>query len=162
VQSQRILCILGATWLGHGRASELMLTFILAFSGLILFFLPNGVWLSQLTIDIAWAGYGNFVSYPFLTAAAIKGLGLYMNIVGAPMSRAVRFVGAFLAGFLWAWYCAKFALLGAPGPNGVPLDLNVAQIIAISTAFTGVLFSIRVMAMAMANLPVPGALGRLR
>lgn len=152
-----LLKLLGASWLGHGRASELALALVLGLSGTLLFITPQGVWLSQLTLDIAYAGYGNYVAYPPLLTAAIKISGLVLNVRGYVLSQPVRFLGAFLAWFLWAWFCIKFFLLtGHQTPT-----LGLAQAIALSCAIVGVLFSTRIMFMAAAGLPVPGSPGRL-
>jgi len=141
--------ILAAPWLGHGRAVECFLTCVAAMQGLILLFDTTAAYDSKATVDLAWWGYGQWLALPFLVKATLSGSGLIFNIHGLPYSRALRFSGAFVGCMIWTWYAAKLLLLGAPAAMGTPFCIMSA------------LFSMRIMGLALAGLPRPGAPGAM-
>ena len=85
---------------------------------------------------------------PFLVKAMLTGTGLVRNVRAAPHSRPLRFAGALVGAMIWSWLAAN---LGATGPFGA-LGFSVCVVFTY--------LSIRIMAMALAGLAVPGAPGR--
>lgn len=141
--------ILGGPWLGHGRMVELVLSFICLIYGLVLIFDTSASFDSQATRDLAWLGYGNLVGIPFLIKASFSGYGLIANINAWKFSRFSRIIGAFVGSYIWIWILTKFISIGVPFTFGS------------ICAFTFFLCSGRIIGMALANLPVPGAPGIL-
>lgn len=145
----KIAILLAAPWLGHGRAVEAYLTIVAGVYGALLLFVPDGAFNSQITADIAWLGYGYYLAIPLLGKAALNGAGLIGNIRGNPGSRSLRFVGAMLGTTIWLFLAAKFFLVGAAATAG------------FSFCLVAILFSIRIMGLALADLPNPGRPGVL-
>ncbi len=141
-----ITTIVGARWLGHGRATEFMLSLIALLYGIILLF-SGAAGESVATWDLALWGYGHWIAVPFIVKAVLSGSGLVGNLRGWPFSATLRFSGAFLGSVLWAWYLVKLLLFGAIGSLGFSFCVIAA------------IMSIRIMAMSRANLPLPGAPG---
>src|SRR5205823_3222011 len=141
-----LLTVFAARWLGHGRATEFMLSCVALIYGVILL-TPAGRTPSVATGDLVYLGYGNWLALPFLAKAALSGGGLVANISGWPGSRYLRFSGAFLGTLIWTWYVAKLALVEYFGFIGFPFCLMAS------------LVSVRIMAMSLADLPKPGAPG---
>lgn len=146
-----LLRLFAARIFGHGRRMELFLVSVCSLYGVILFFVPGAAWDSQATRPL-YNYMGNnswWISLPFLLKAFLSGLGLYGNIQGWPVSVQLRFCGALVGLFIWIWYAIMFYLLGTVATIGFPF--------CVAAAF----FSIGIMAMAVANLPRPGAPGAL-
>lgn len=144
-----LLNILGASWLGHGRKSEASLITVCFMYGMVLFLVPGAAFDSQATRDIAWQGYGHFIAIPFLTMATVSGYGLIANINVWCYSQAFRFCGALLGAGIWLWLMWKFTTVGSPFTFG-----SICALVFLVD-------SIRIAAMALANLPKPGAPGAL-
>lgn len=144
-----ISMIVGAKYLGHGRAVESYLGLIALSYGTALLMSPYAQFNSQATIDIAWLGYGHYIGIPLATKGMFTLYGLVANIHGWPYSRLFRFVGALIGSGVWLWFYAKFALLGVPFTFGSFF------------ALFSFLYSIRIMALALADLPRPGVAGAL-
>lgn len=135
--------LLGAPWLGHGRLMEAMLAFVCGLYGALLL-MPHTAWESQATYDLAWTGYGQLVALPFLLKSVLTSYGLLANIRGWHGSRVPRLCGAFVGSFLWAWLIWKYGMSGAL--------LSFGSVCAM----VFLLASIRIMGMALADLPCPG------
>lgn len=139
--------LLGATWLGHGRVAEAMLTLVAGLWGILLLVNPETATDSKATVDLAWEGYGHIIAAPLLLKASLTGIGLIGNVKGWSSSRYFRFCGALLGSFIWGWLIGKFWAVGVPFTFGVVCAL----------AFF--LLSIRVAGMSLADLPRPGTPG---
>jgi hypothetical protein len=137
--------LLAARWLGHGRAVECMLAVVAGYYGILLLMVPGAAFDSVATADIAWHGYGRIVAIPLLMKAALTGGGLILNIRGKRFSRQMRMSGAFIGSVIWIWLSLKYANLGTVATVGF-VFCNVAAV-----------FSIRIMGMAAAGMPRPGA-----
>lgn len=144
-----VLALFAAKYLGHGRATESYLTLFAGTYGLALVFVPDAAFSSSATRDLAWMGYGQYTAIPFLLKAIFSGYGLLANIFDWPCSRQFRILGAMIG--LWVWSCLvlKFIWVGTPFTVGC---------FASGWAFY---FSIRIIALAYANLPRPGLAGQL-
>jgi hypothetical protein len=140
--------VFGVYQFGSGRMTELTLAFICGLYGLILLFAPAQALHSSDLSDLAWAGLGRMIAIPFLVKSVITGIGLARNIRGDKHSRQLRFIGALIGTFIWSWIATNLAYNGSFGALGFP----------VSVTFT--YLSIRIMALACANLPVPGTAGR--
>lgn len=144
-----LIIVLAAPWLGHGRAVECFFAVAAFLQGAFFLFIPDALRESQATADLAWHVAQWIVALPFLVMAALTGTGLIFNILGYRYSRQLRFIGASLAVAIWTWISAKFIIIGSPAAFGSPLCICAA------------LFSVRVMGMSLANLPMPGAPGAM-
>lgn len=147
--SMLIEIILGARWLGHGRALEAFLAFICVVYSAILLLVPGAPMQSQATAQLAWEGAGPLlIAAPFILKAAFTTTGLYRNIRGLSWSRFYRIVGALIGTFTWSWYLTQFIAYDAVGALGTAMCIG------------GIVASIRIIGMAGANLPPPGAPGQ--
>lgn len=145
-----VLLLLGARWIGHGRAVESLFTIIALTYGIALLVDSNVLLYSQATVDLVWWHSGNLiVASALLIKAGLSGSGLIANINAWPYSRALRFTGALIGSMIWVWYLSKYSLAGTP--------VNLGAIFSV-WAFV---YSIRIMAMALANLPRPGEAAQL-
>lgn len=149
VVSAIIYHVFAARWLGHGRAIEAYLILVCGTYAAILLIHPSSAADSPATLDLYWSGNSQFVAMIFVAKALTSGTGLVLNIVNLPGSRFFRISGACLGSVIWAWYVAKFSLVGEPATLGMVF------------AAVSFLVSIRIMGMAYANLPRPGAPGAL-
>jgi hypothetical protein len=140
-----IVAILGARALGHGRALESFLAFVCFVYAMDVLFWPNAAFQSQATADIAWKGYGYVISIPFLLKAGFTGWGVYANRHSLPGSRQCRIIGGTIGTFLWTFFLVKFYAVDAIGALGTALCIG------------GIVASIRIVGLAMADLPRPGA-----
>jgi hypothetical protein len=146
-QEERMLAeLFAARWLGHGRAIECYLACVTVIYGVALL-MPGAAFDSRVTYDLAWLGYGQVLAIPLLLHAVLAGTGLAGNIAGWRSSRMLRFFGGMLGCAIWTWYTIKFALGDQFAAVGFPFCAMAA------------LFSVRVMGMALANLPRPGVPG---
>lgn len=141
--------LFAARWLGHGRAIECYLACVAGLYGLLLIAVPGAGLDSSATADLAWHGYGWLVGMPLLAKAIATGSGLIFNIRGLRCSRYLRMTGAFIGSMIWIWFTLKFATNRTFATVGFPFCVFAS------------LFSIRIMAMAAANMPRPGAPGAL-
>lgn len=146
--SRIALSLFAARWLGHGRAIECYLVSVTGVYGVLLL-TPGAAFDSKATVDIAWAGYGHWLALGPLSHFEVAGFGLLGNIKGWRGSRVLRFLGAMIGSLLWTWCAAKFAVLGDIATVGFPFCL------------VAILFSFRIMALALADLPPPGAPGAI-
>ena len=145
----RLAIVFAASWLGHGRAIECYLALVAGLYGTTLLAVPDAAYDSKATIDIAWTGYGSLLAIPLLAKAGLTGAGLILNVLGCRGSRLPRFFGALLGSLIWSWLATKLILIGAVATTGFPFCVGAS------------LFSVRIMGMALANLPRPGAPGAL-
>lgn len=143
------LNLLGVFRLGQGPKPEASLIRVCFLYGMILLLVPGAAFDSQATRDIAWAGYGHFMSIPFLMMAMISGYGLIANINGWSYSHVFRFCGALLGSFIWLWLMWKFTAVGSPLTFG-----SVCALVFL-------IDSLWVAVMALSGLPKPGATGAL-
>lgn len=142
--------ILGARWLGHGRALEAFLALICAIYAGILLLVPGAAFQSQATAQFVWEGvHPIWIAMPFILKTVFTTIGLYRNIQGLSWSRFYRIVGALIGTFTWSWYLTQFIAYDAVGALGT------------ATCIGGIVASIRIIGMAGANLPPPGAPGQL-
>jgi hypothetical protein len=141
--------ILAAPWLGHGRATEALLTIGCIIYGTIVLIAPSTMFHSRAVEELAWEGYGRWLAAPFFLKAALSGSGLTRNVLGRPGSQVLRFFGGMAGAGIWAWIFCQ--------------SIKIDDVATIGFAFSGPFFliSIRIMALAWANLPSPGAPGRL-
>lgn len=137
-----------APWLGHGRATECSLAMTAMLYGVLFLTVPGTPFDSKATWEIAWLGYGNWLAYPFLAKAILTGSGLVMNIRGIRGASWLRFAGAWLGFLIWTWLASQFAL-------------NHSMVTGFPFCIVAALFSLRIMALSLAGLPIPGAPGRL-
>lgn len=144
-----VLTIFAAKYLGHGRAMESFLACFAGSYGVALLFVPEAAFSSTSTEDIAWMGYGQLVALPFLAKSALTAYGLVGNIWDFPYSRQFRIVGASVGLWIWSTMILKFIWVGTPYTVGV---------FAAGWCFY---HSVRVIALALANLPRPGHPGSL-
>lgn len=140
-----LIAVLGAKALGHGRALESFLAFVCFVYAMIILFVPDAPLQSQATVDLAWEGYGKYIAIPFLLKAILTGWGVYTNKQGLPISRFCRIAGATVGTFLWTFLLFKFIAFDAIGALGTALCIG------------GIVASLRIVGLAMANLPPPGA-----
>jgi hypothetical protein len=108
---------------------------------------PDAAFDSKATVDIAWLGYGHLLGIPLLVKSILTGSGLILNIRGYKASRKLRFFGALLGTFIWTFLTVKFLGIGATASVGFPFCVPAW------------LFSVRIMGLALADLPRPGAPG---
>ncbi len=135
--------------LGHGRAQETYLTLVAGTYGIALLLSTEAQFDSQATRDLAWWGQAHWIAYLLILKSMLSGYGVISNRKNWAASQIFRFAGA-LVGFLaWSWFLAKFSLLGVPFTFGSFF------------AFWSCLFSVRIMALALANLPTPGQPGAM-
>lgn len=146
-RGDRLAAALAAPWLGHGRAVECYLAIVAGLYGLLLLLVPGAAFDSKATVDIAWLGYGHYLSLPLLAKAILTGSGLVLNIKGKQISRKLRFFGALIGTAIWTFLAVKFLAIGAAASVGFPF------------CAMALLFSIRIMGLALAGLPRPGAPG---
>jgi hypothetical protein len=144
-----IASLFAAPWLGHGRAIECFLAIVAGLYGSLLLLIPEAAFDSKATVDIAWLGYGQYLALPLIIKASLTGTGLLLNIRGMRYSRQFRFLGALLGTLIWIFLAAKFLVLGLIASVGFPFCAPAA------------LFSVRIMGMALADLPRPGAPGAM-
>lgn len=144
-----LLTIFAARVLGHGRALESYLTAFAGSYGIALLFVPEAAFSSQATRDLAWQGYGQLVAIPFILKAIFSGYGLLANIYDWRMSRQARVTGACFGLWIWSSMLGKFILIGTPYTVGS---------FAAGWCFY---YSIRIIALALSDLPKPGVAGRL-
>lgn len=142
-----ILSIFLARILGHGRAVESYLVLFAGSYGIALLFVPEAAFSSQATRDLAWMGYGPWVAIPFLLKSIVSGYGVLANIYAWRRSREFRIIGALIGMWIWSTMVYKFILVGSPYTIGS---------FAAGWAF---FFSIRIVALAIANRPLPGSAG---
>lgn len=133
-----------ARWLGHGRAMELYLACVTAIYGIALLTQSGNIG-NPTTADLAWFGYDRFFAIPLLAHAALAGSGLIGNILGWPWSRWARFAGAMLGCAMWTWVSVKLGIVGNFSASGFVFGAPAA------------LFCVRIMGMALADLPHPGS-----
>lgn len=141
--------LFGVRILGHGRAMECFLTLVALSYGLALLLVPGAQFESQATRDLAWLGYGHWISLPLIIKGLFSGYGLWANIKNRRFSRHLRFLGGLVGSGVWLWFLAKFHLVGATFSFGSFF------------AFYAFWFSIRIMALSLADLPRPGTPGAL-
>jgi hypothetical protein len=127
--------------------AEASLALVCVLYGGLLIVHPESAWDSQATMDLAWQGYARLIAVPFLVKAVFTGLGLIGNIKGWPSSHFLRLVGALFGSFIWVWLITKFIWSGAPFTFG-----SICAIVFL-------ILSIRIIGMALAGLPHPGAPG---
>lgn len=143
-----IVSLFAARWLGHGRAVESYLSAVGAIYGLALIE-PGAAFDSKATFDIAWWGYGYWLSTILIAYGVASGVGLIGNIKGWQCSKAIRFSAACSGFMIWSWFSFKFAVLGNFAAVGFPFT------------FCAALYSIRIMGLSLAGLPRPGAPGAM-
>lgn len=143
-----LIAILGARALGHGRALETFLAFVCFVYACILAFIPDAPYQSSATADLAWY-YGRGLALPFLIIAIFAGWGVYSNKKGLPYSRQCRIIGALIGTFTWTFFLVKFGATDSIGALGTALCIG------------GIVASLRIMGMAMADLPQPGSPSQL-
>lgn len=141
--------IILASQLGHGRATEFLLSGMAGSYGLALLFFPSLGFESQATRHVFWQGQGVYVVIGLLTKAILSSWGLLANIRSWPYERSIRFIGAFIGAIVWLWFLFQFSFLSAVGAFGT------------FACFWFFVFSIRAMGMAIIGLPAPGSPGRL-
>lgn len=140
--------LLGARWLGHGRALEASLALTCAIYAGILLIDPDSAAHSSATAVLVWQGVTSWMlSIPFALKAILTATGLYRNIRGLSGSRYFRIAGALTGTFVWAFYLTQYIAYDAVGALGT------------ACCITGIVASIRVIGMAAADLPRPGAVG---
>lgn len=145
-----IAVVFGAPWLGHGRRLEAALALICLIYGMGLFLFPSLALDSNAIVDLYWSGYGRIIGLPFLLKAILTGLGVIANIKAWPYSQHLRVCGALVGSFIWWGLIWKFVEYGSPFSFG-----SVCALVFLIS-------SIGIVAMASANLPVPGAPGAQR
>lgn len=139
--------LIAARWLGHGRAVECFLACTAGLLGVGILAFPGASCVSVATSGLPADGYGRLLLVQPLLKAALTGGGLFLNIQGGPYSNQIRFFGALIGSFIWVWLIFQFA------PLDVFLFLGPFLVMAA-------LFSVRIMGMALAGVPLPGAPGR--
>lgn len=136
--------LLIAPGLGHGRATEFLLTCMAGSYGLALVMFPELGLESQATRDIFWRGDGGIITTMLLVKAALSGWGLTANIRGWPLDRPIRFAGALIGAWVWIWFVCQFNFNSATGSVGT------------FACFWFFIFSARIMGMSILGLPSPG------
>jgi hypothetical protein len=147
--SRGVLLVLLAPWLGHGRRVEFLLILGQTIYLCALILSPAATMDSQATRDLLFVGSEAVLIGALLLAVLSSSAGLGINIAGGRGSRALRFVGGFLAAMIWLWFAVKFCAVGAMATPGFAWSC--------AAVFAG--FS--TMGMAAAGRPVPGAPGAL-
>jgi hypothetical protein len=140
---------LGGKTLGHGRALETFLAFVCAVYAAILILAPDAIHQSQAIRLVAWYGYGWIVILIFIAKSVFTSLGVIGNIKGWSGSRIYRTIGAFIGTSIWCWFLSQFVAYDALDALGSALCIG------------GIVASVRIIGMAWANLPRPGAIGTL-
>jgi len=143
-----LLMVLAAPWLGHGRASECFLALVCAGYGTSLLVNPGMASDIPATVDIAWTGNVRIFALPYIIKALLTGSGLALNIYGSACSRQLRFLGGLVGLLIWTWWASKLYLIDAIG-------------LGFFFYVMAGIFSVRIMGLALANLPRPGAPGVL-
>lgn len=141
--------VFAGTALGHGRMTECALATVCLLYGLILAAAPDAVYRSIDVADLAWTGPGRLIAIPFLLKALLTGSGVWANICGQEGSRTLRFLGALVGVLIWVWIAANLAMTQEFCALGFSVSIVNAGL------------SVRIMALSLANLPRPGAPGRL-
>jgi hypothetical protein len=134
-----------AEWLGFGRTLEFFLVCITTSYGLAILFVPGAALKSPATYELAYLGYSGFIAIPFLMKAVFTGYGLLANIFNLKLCRTSRFIGASVGSFIWSSYIVQFIL--------------VDSFFTLGSWFCFFAFfaSLRIMIMALANLPPPSS-----
>lgn len=141
--------MLGDSFLGHGRRWESFVVLANLYYCLILTFVPGAVGHTEATADLHAAGVAFFVTIVFWCAFLTSFFGLFCNVKGLRYSQPLRIAGAVIGFGIWGWFALKLALIG--------LIASPGHVLAALTA----MYEIRVVFMAAANLPRPGAPGNL-
>lgn len=141
--------MLGDSFLGHGRRWESFVVLANFYYCIILTFIPGAVGKTQATADLHQAGIAFFITIIFWIAFLTSFFGLFCNVKGLRYSQPLRIVGALIGFGIWGWFALKLALIGLISSPG--------HVLAALTA----MYEIRVVFMAAANLPRPGAPGNL-
>lgn len=141
--------MLGDSFLGHGRRWESFVVLANLYYCMILTFIPNAVGHTEATKDLHQAGIAFFVTIVFWLAFLTSFFGLFCNVKGLRYSQLLRIVGAVIGFGIWGWFALKLALIG--------LIASPGHVLAALTA----MYEVRVVFMAAANLPRPGAPGNL-
>jgi hypothetical protein len=130
-------------WLGFGRTLEFFLVCITVSYGLALLLVPGAALKSLATYELAYLGYSGYIAIPFLMKAVFTGYGLIANIFDLRFCRTTRFIGALVGSFIWSSYIIQFFL--------------VDSFFTLGSWFCFYAFfaSIRIMVMALADLPPP-------
>lgn len=144
-----LVAVCAARFLGHGRAMESYLALFAGSYGIAILFIPDAAFSSSAMRDIAWEGYSPHVALLFISKAALTGYGLAANIKNWRWSRQFRIVGAIIGLWIWSSTILKFVIVGNPYTLGA------------FAAFWCFIFSVRIIALAIANLPRPGVSGSL-
>lgn len=137
-----ITTLFAARWLGAGLGIEAFLT-VMAFLYALALAMAGGPYITQATNDIS-ATYGMYAIAPLVMKSILSGLGVATNVLGNPLSKHLRFIGAFVGFTVWLAIAVNLVYLEEVGGFFV--------FCAAASAF-----SIRVMAMAWAGVPEPGA-----
>lgn len=141
--------MLGDSFLGHGRRWESFVVLANLYYACVLTFTSNSVAKTQATMDIFYSGYAFIIPTVFWLAFTASFFGLFFNVRGMQYSQVLRILGAVLGFLVWGWFGLKLALIG--------LIASPGHVLSTLTA----LYEIRVVFMAAANLPRPGAPGNL-
>lgn len=144
-----VLALFAARYLGHGRVIESFLVLFAGTYGIALLFVPDAAFSSSATRDLAWMGYGQFVAIPFILKSIFSGYGLIANIFAWSYSRLFRIIGATFGLWIWSTMVLKFIFVGTPFTVGT---------FAAGWSFY---YSIRIIALALVDLPRPGVPGKL-
>jgi hypothetical protein len=134
----------GPRWLGHGRATECYFSSVAALYAIFLVAFPHAAQDSQATRELT----GPLLALPFFVTAFCGFAGLIANIRGWRFSRLLRFCSGLFGSMIFFWYIRQFFDFGIPAAFGVPF------------AIVALPFSLRIMVMALADRPVPGAPGQ--
>lgn len=139
--------VMGDRALGHGRRWESFIVVVNGYYSVILTIIPHATKRAEATIDLFWGGYGLYVALIVWIMFLTSFFGLFFNVYGIRYSQVLRMVGGMLGFLVWGWFGLKLALIGLqPSPG------HVFCVVAA-------LYEIRVVFMAMQNLPRPGAAG---
>lgn len=134
---------------GHGRRWELYKSSSMFLNGLVLLLFPWTAQYAHSMSEWVWGGYSRYVFIPSLLTGLISGYGLKANIKNWRYSQSCRFVGSLLGCWVWLQYAVDLSRGSNYGTLGW------------SCAIIAIYMDVGVMMLAAANLPEPGAPGRI-